>query len=84
MTATMAKQRRETGAHERATEKPSAEPGNGGGTAKPISYRPSKEVAEALDRFRDSLEPFPPDKSAVIEKALRDFLLSKGFLKKRD
>ena len=51
------------------------------GASKPISYRPSKEVAKALEEFRASFV-FPPDKSAVIERALREFLIASGAMKK--
>ena len=49
-----------------------------GGEIKPISYRPSREVLEALKVFRAKFE-YPPDKTAVIEKALRTYLQSQGF-----
>lgn len=38
-----------------------------------ISYRPSAAVEAALEQYR-SILPFRPDKQAVIERALRDFL----------
>lgn len=69
---TMAKKRARAPKGER--EEPS-------GTTKPISYRPSKEVERALEEFRASFV-FPPDKSAVIEKALREFLISQNAMKK--
>lgn len=44
---------------------------------KPISYRPSPAVEAGLEAFRNRFE-FLPDKSAVIERALRDFLRAQG------
>jgi hypothetical protein len=44
----------------------------------PISYRPSKDVKAALEDYRAKFE-FKPDRTAVIEKALRAFLAAKGY-----
>jgi hypothetical protein len=44
---------------------------------KPISYRPSPEVAEALKAYRDRFK-VKPGKSAIIERALRDFFKAEG------
>lgn len=52
------------------------------GASKPISYRPSKEVEKALEEYLASFAIFTPPKSAVIEKALRDFLIAQGAMKK--
>jgi len=45
--------------------------------AKPISYRPSEEVAAAMKKYRDSFK-IKPAKSAIIERALREFFKSEG------
>jgi hypothetical protein len=50
----------------------------GGGEIKPISYRPSREVLDALAAFRGKFD-YPPDKTAVIERALRMYLRAHGF-----
>jgi hypothetical protein len=44
-----------------------------------ISYRPSKEVAAALANFIAKFEEYPPEKSKIIERALRMYLQSKGY-----
>lgn len=44
----------------------------------PISYRPSAEVATAFAAYRSRFE-YKPDKSRVIERAMRQFLRSQGF-----
>jgi hypothetical protein len=44
---------------------------------KPISYRPSSEVAAALRRYREKFK-VKPAKSAIIERALREFFKAEG------
>lgn len=43
---------------------------------KPVSIRLSGELLGAVDAYRATFE-FPPSLSAVIEKALKDFLATK-------
>lgn len=43
-----------------------------------ISYRPSKDVEAALENFRNRYE-FKPDRSEILERALRRFLSENGF-----
>lgn len=49
-------------------------------TGKPanISYRPSREVAAAMRDYRARAE-VPPDKSKVIEIAMREFFRARGY-----
>lgn len=37
------------------------------------------EVGDALEKYRDSLEPFPPTLSRVVEVALEKYLTEMGF-----
>ena len=43
------------------------------------SHRWLPELLEALDRYRES-QDVPPSEIAVLEKALTDFLRSRGFI----
>lgn len=43
----------------------------------PVSFRLPKPVLEALDSFREGFE-FPPDRSQVIERAIRAYLKAQG------
>jgi hypothetical protein len=45
--------------------------------AKPISYRPSAEVGAAMREYRDRFK-VKPAKSAIIERALREFFRAEG------
>lgn len=54
-------------------------PDPGEGKGRPISYRPSKSVEEAMEIYRAE-QVFPPDKSAVIERAMRQFFEAEGFV----
>ena len=60
-----------------AREKPKSSTSDDG-SKKPISYRPSQAVHDALEDYRSRFE-FKPDKSAILERALRAFLKSKGY-----
>lgn len=60
-----------------AKKKPGAAP-EGDAPRNPISYRPSKVVAEAMEDYRAKFE-FKPDKSAILERALRQFFREKGY-----
>jgi hypothetical protein len=44
---------------------------------KPVSYRPSVDVARAMKEYRDRFK-VKPSKSAIIERALREFFKSEG------
>lgn len=43
----------------------------------PISFRPERDIAAALDVYRNSLE-FDPGPGPIINRALRQYLISKG------
>lgn len=43
----------------------------------PVSFRLQNVLLDALDEYRHQFE-FKPDRSAVIERALREFLEAKG------
>ncbi|AMV27379.1 hypothetical protein VT84_23470 [Gemmata sp. SH-PL17] len=45
--------------------------------AKPISYRPSADVGAAMRKYRDQFKA-KPTKTAVIERALREFFRAEG------
>ncbi|MBP3956478.1 hypothetical protein J8F10_14450 [Gemmata sp. G18] len=45
--------------------------------AKPISYRPSADVGAAMRKYRDQFKA-KPTKTAVIERALREFFKAEG------
>ena len=45
--------------------------------AKPISYRPSTAVGAAMREYRERFK-VKPAKSAIIERALREFFKSEG------
>ena len=70
MTSTMSEKKRKPKAGGDAAE--------GAEKIMPISYRPSREVFDALTDYRSGHE-FPPDKSAVIERAMRYWLRHKGY-----
>lgn len=62
-----------------AKEKPKAPPASeGDGPLKPISYRPSRVVNDAMEHYRAQFE-FKPDKSAILERSLRAFFREKGY-----
>lgn len=58
-----------------AKQKPKA--GEPDDAQKPISYRPSAEVATAMRTYRDRFK-VKPAKSAIIERALREFFKAEG------
>ncbi|VTR97965.1 unnamed protein product [Gemmata massiliana] len=53
------------------------ESGSADDDAKPISYRPSADVGAAMRKYRDQFKA-KPTKSAVIERALREFFRAEG------
>jgi hypothetical protein len=48
-----------------------------GESLKPISYRPSPDVARAMQEYRDR-HKVKPAKSAILERALREFFRGEG------
>jgi hypothetical protein len=66
------KERRTGGRPKRAKE-------NGGEEAvQPISYKPSRDVAAAIEEFRAKFPDFPPGRTKIIDRALRSFLSGQG------
>jgi hypothetical protein len=44
----------------------------------PVSFRLSRPVLDRLDEYVASFE-FPPERSQVFERAIREFLRSQGY-----
>lgn len=62
---------------ERKPKRENRTPENAGKPAN-VSYRPSREVAAALKEYRARAE-VPPDKSKIIEIAMREFFRARGY-----
>lgn len=48
-------------------------------SGRPVNVWVSDDVYDAMERFRQSRDPFPPTKTDIVEVALQEFLKKLGF-----